>query len=496
MNELNELTAWIMDFLPGFVAALAILIIGWLVARVLSSAARRGVNRTKLGETLADWLKGEDDARHMEADKWAGNIVYYLVMFFVLIAFFQSLGLTFIAEPLTGFLNEIFQYLPRIFGAAVLLLVAWIVATLLKMLIIKVLGAAKIDERLGEELEEEKKGSMVQNLANIVYWLVFLFFLPAILTTLALEGLLVPVQNMLELILSYIPNIFGAAIIILIGWIGARILQRLVVKFLDAVGIDKISDKAGVTEVMGEHKLSGLVGILVYTLVLIFAIIAALNALAVEAITVPASNMLDMILGALPAILAAALVLGIAYLIGKIIAALVTNILAAAGFNNILSKVGLSQVSMEGKKSPSEIVGYLVLVAVMLFAAIEASGLLGFAMVADLISSLLVILAQVAVGVVIFGIGLYLAGVAHETVLASGGPQSNLLARLAKVAIIVLAGFMALSQMGVAEEIIIIGFGILLGAIALTAVVAFGIGGRDLAARELEEWIKDFKSKE
>lgn len=496
MNELNQLTAWIMDFLPGFVAALAILIIGWLVARVLSSAARRGVNRTKLGETLADWLKGEDDARHMEADKWAGNIVYYLVMFFVLIAFFQSLGLTFIAEPLTGFLNEIFQYLPRIFGAAVLLLVAWIVATLLKMLIIKVLGAAKIDERLGEELEEEKKGSMVQNLANIVYWLVFLFFLPAILTTLALEGLLVPVQNMLELILSYIPNIFGAAIIILIGWIGARILQRLVVKFLDAVGIDKISDKAGVTEVMGEHKLSGLVGILVYTLVLIFAIIAALNALAVEAITVPASNMLDMILGALPAILAAALVLGIAYLIGKIIAALVTNILAAAGFNNILSKVGLSQVSMEGKKSPSEIVGYLVLVAVMLFAAIEASGLLGFAMVADLISSLLVILAQVAVGVVIFGIGLYLAGVAHETVLASGGPQSNLLARLAKVAIIVLAGFMALSQMGVAEEIIIIGFGILLGAIALTAVVAFGIGGRDLAARELEEWIKNFKSKE
>ena len=496
MNELNYLTTWIMDFLPGFVAALAILIIGWLVALILSSAVKKAVSSTKLGETLDDWLKGEDETKPLEADKWAGKITYYLVMFFVVVAFFQSLGLTFIAEPLTGFLNEIFQYAPRIFGALVLLLVAWVLATLLKMLIVKILGAAKIDERLGEELEEDKKGSLVQGLANIVYWLVFLFFLPAILGALALEGLLVPVQDMLVVILSYLPNILGAAIILLIGWIGARILQRLVVNFLEAVGLDNISDSAGVSEVMGEYKLSGLVGILVYALVFIFAIIAALNALAVEAITVPASNMLDMILGALPAILAAALVLGIAYLLGKILATLVTNILASAGFNNILAKVGLSQVSMEGRKSPSEIVGYLVLVAVMLFAAIEAAALLGFAMVADLISSLLVILAQVAVGVVIFGIGLYLAGVAHETVLASGGPQSKILARLAKVAIIILAGFMALSQIGVAEEIIIIGFGILLGAIALTAVVAFGIGGRDLAARELEEWIKDFKSKE
>ncbi len=496
--EYEQIRLWVVDYLPSALAALGILVIGWLVALILAAVVRSAVRRTRVGATLAGWLKGEDQSKPNEAERWAGKVAYYLVMFFVLVAFFQFLGLTFIAEPLRGFLNQVFEYAPRLLGAGALLLLAWVVATILKMAMVRLLEAAKIDERLGEQvaLEEEKRTSLVQTLANVVYWLVFLFFLPAILTALALEGLLVPVQDMFIVILGFLPNILAAALIMVGGWIGARILQRLVTRVTAALGIDRVSDSAGVSTVLGEQKLSGLVGILAYAMVIVFAIIAALNALALEAITDPASNMLEMILEALPAILAAVLVLSIAYLVGKILAGLATNILSAAGFNNILQRLGLAQVSLEGKRSPSEIVGFLVMIAVMLFAAIEAAGLLGFTLLADLISQFTVILAQVAVGLVIFGIGLYLAGVAYEAVLASSGPQANILARLSKVSILILAGAMALSQMGVAQEIIIIGFGVLLGAVALTAVIAFGIGGRDLAAREMEQWIKQLKSKE
>lgn len=496
--QLDQLSGWVMEYLPSVLAALAILVIGWLVALLLAAVMRGIVRRTSSGAALTYWLKGEEQGEPHEAERWAGKVVFYLAMLFVLIAFFQFLGLTFVAEPLRGFLNQVFEYAPRLLGAGILLLLAWIVAMVLRMAITRLLSAAKIDERLGEQAApgEERKTSLVQTLANVVYWLVFLFFLPAILTVLALEGLLVPVQEMFVVVLGFLPNIFAAALILVAGWFGARILQRLVTKVVEALGIDRVSDSAGATTILGEQKLSGLVGILAYTLVIVFTIIAALNALALEAITAPASNMLELTLQALPAILAAVLVLTIAYLAGKVLAGLATNVLSAAGFNNILQRLGLNRVSLEGKKSPSEIVGYLVLIAVMLFAAIEASGLLGFALVADLISQFTVILAQVAVGLLIFGIGLYLAGVAHEAVSVSGGAHAGILARLARVSILILAGVMALNQMGVAQEIIVIGFAILLGAVALIAVVAFGIGGRDLAAREMEQWIKQLKSRE
>ncbi len=503
MNELSQVSLWVMEYLPSALAALAILIIGWLLALLLASVVRSAVGRTKIGATLVSWLKGEEgeaDEKSITAEQWAGKITFYLAMFFVLIAFFQFLGLTFIAEPLRGFLSQIFDYAPRILGAVLLLLVAWLVASLLKMVIIKVLTAAKIDERFGEQaeikLDDEKRGSLVQTLAAVVYWLVFLFFLPAILSALALEGLLVPVQNMFVVILGFLPNILGAAVILLVGWIGARILQRLGVKLMEAFGVDRIGDNANVSNVLGEHKISRLVGVLVYALVIIFAVIAALNALALEAITAPASNMLGIILEALPAILAAALILFIAYLIGKLLSSLASNILASAGFNNILQKIGLSQATIEGRRSPAEVVGFLVLVAVMLFAAIEASSVLGFGLLADLITQFTVALAKVAVGLVIFGIALYLAGVAQEAIMSGGGPHATILGRLAKISILVLAGAMALSQMGIAQEIIVLGFGILLGAIALTVVVALGIGGRDIAARELEQWLERFKSRQ
>jgi uncharacterized membrane protein len=47
---------------------------------------------------------------------------------------------------------------------------------------------------------------------------------------------------------------------------------------------------------------------------------------------------------------------------------------------------------------------------------------------------------------------------------------------------------MALQQMGLADEIISLAFGLLFGAIAVAAAIAFGLGGRDIAARQLDEW--------
>jgi protein-S-isoprenylcysteine O-methyltransferase Ste14 len=92
--------------------------------------------------------------------------------------------------------------------------------------------------------------------------------------------------------------------------------------------------------------------------------------------------------------------------------------------------------------------------------------------------------------VVIFALGLYLANLAAAAVEASGTEQARTLALTAQVSIIVLAGAMALQQMGVANEIITLAFGLLLGAVAVAAAIAFGWGGREMAAREVESWVR------
>ncbi len=59
---------------------------------------------------------------------------------------------------------------------------------------------------------------------------------------------------------------------------------------------------------------------------------------------------------------------------------------------------------------------------------------------------------------------------------------------MARISILVLAGAIGLSQMGLAERIISLAFGIVLGAAAVAFALAFGLGGRDLAAKKLHEW--------
>jgi hypothetical protein len=495
---LEQIAQLIGGYIPSLIAALAILIVGWLVALAVSSVVRNALRRTKLDERLAGWVVGEEEAEGVEVGQWVSKAVYYLVMLFVLIAFFQTLGLTLITQPLNQLLIQVFEYAPRLLGAGLLLLLAWILASVLRLIVSRALSVAKIDERFGSQVgfEEEERVPLAKTLADAVYWLVFLLFLPAILNALALQGLLEPVQGMVDNVLGFLPNIFAAALLLVIGWFVARVVQRIVANLLSAAGADRLSERVGLAPVLGKQRLSGLLGLVVYILIFIPVLVAALDALALEAVTRPATNMLDTILGALPAIFGAALLVAVAYVVGRVVAGLIANLLAAAGFDGILTWLGLGEEPAEGERTPSEIVGYLVLVAIMLFASIEAFRLLGFGSVAELMTQFMGFAGQVILGLIIFALGLYLANLAARTIQTSKAAQARLLALAARVAILVLAGAMALRQMGLANEIVNLAFGLLLGAIAVASALAFGLGGREIAARELETWLRSAKSDE
>ncbi len=489
-ESMQEMMKQIWAYVPSLVGALLILVAGWIVALAVAAVVRGVLRRTSLDEKIAKWLLGEERAKGANVEQAAGKVVFYLVLVLVLVAFFQALGLTLATTPLNEMLTQVFQFIPRLVGAVVLLLVAWLVASGMRLAVSRGISAAKLDERLGEEAEG-KKTPLSAALGNIVYWLVFLLFLPAVLGALELEGLLTPVKAMTQQFLAFLPNVFAAVLILVFGWFVARVVQRVVTNLLAAVGTDALSEKAGLAKAMGQTKLSHALGLVVQVLILIPVIVAALNALQLEAVTRPTSNMLDVVLGALPGIFAAVLILLFSYLVGRLVGVAVSRLLAGVGFNSILVRLGLSKAEpAEGRRTPSDIVGYVVIVIVMLFAALEAASVLGFVAFAGLVAEFTVFAGKVLLGVLILAIGLWLANLAAKAVQATGKPKANVLAMTARVAILVLTTAVALRQMGLADEIIGLAFGLLLGTVAVAAAIAFGIGGRDVAKRKLEEWVK------
>lgn len=486
-----DLMRMLSGYVPNALAAIGILLGGWLVALAISGAASAVLRRLQLDARLNRWSDAQANGDGFGVERWITRIIYYLALLFVLIAFFQVLGLTAVTDPLNRLLGEMFGFAPRLLGAGALVLLAWVVAGLVRLITLRVLTVLKLDQRLraqagvgpGEEM------SVARSLSAAAYWLIFLLFLPAVLDALALTGLLGPVQELLNKVLLALPHMLAAGLILLAGWLFARIAQQVVTNLLSAAGVDRGAEQAGLTRVLGHQRVSHLVGLIVYVLILLPTLIAALDALRAEAIARPASQVLAMVLGAIPAIFAALLILGVAYAAARVAYSLITPLLRGLGVDTWPARLGLGQDPVPGQRTLSDLIGYLVVVAIMLFAVVEAAGMLGFAGLAALVMQFIRAAGQVIVGLMVFGLGLYAAQIAAGAVLSASGRRGQPLSLLTRVVIIVFAGAMALNQMGIAGTFINLAFGIIIGAVALAAAVAFGIGGRDIAARELERWV-------
>jgi hypothetical protein len=514
----DEAYTSLSQFLPSLVWAIILLVLGWLVATIVAFAIRSLLHKTNLDDRLANWALGRPQDQNVPVEQWISSIVYWVIFIFAIIAALNALELDAVSTPLNDFLETIFAYLPRIGGALLLLGVAWLVATIVRSLVTNGLSRFNLDDRLAQQTGMEPGTSPIvlnETIGNVLYWFILLLFIPLILSALEIPGLLAPVEGLINQFLQAIPRIITAGLILVLGWIIARIVRGVTTNLLMAAGADRLGTRFGLKTTTEEGvSLSSLVGTIVYVLVLIPAVVAALNELDIEAISGPAILMLERILAAIPQILMAGIVLVAAYFVGRFVADLVTELLRGAGFDNIMNILGLPELNVrsttpppvgldaEGRpittvqtpgRSPSEIVGIITLVAIVLFGAVTATEILNFAGLTDIVRAILRIGARILSGLIVFAVGLYLANVAFRLINSMGTGQSRILAQAARIAIIIFVGAMALQQMGVATDIVNLAFGLLLGAIAVAIAIAFGLGGRDVAADQLREWLASFK---
>lgn len=511
-NFVRQTTTTVGSFLPSLIGAIVTLFVGWIVALIVSTVVRNLLKRTDLDNRLGNWATG-GSRPSMNTEKLGGDIAFWLVFLFAILGFLNALQLTVVAQPLNNVLSQILAFIPKLLSAAALAAIAWVIATAVKAIVVRTAGT--IMPAMSRRLNVgENQVLPSETLGNALYWFVFLFFLPVILGVLDLNGPLAPVQNLLNDILSALPNIFKALLIGVVGWFVANIVKELVTNLLAAAGTEKLAAKIGLNRAAPGQSLSGLLGTVVYVIVLIPTAVAALEALQIPAISRPATSMLQQVLNAIPQILTAVAILAVAYVVSQFIGELVTNLLNGLGFNNIFRALGLNSlhqtttappappttvrgeiVPSRTKRTPAEVAGLVAQIAVMLIAAVAATGVLGITSLTNLVDGLLLIAGQVLAGVVVFAIGLYLANLAQRVVSSSGTQQSQVLGQIARLAIIVFVGAMALQQMGIASSIVNLAFGLLLGAIATAIAISFGLGGRDVAAEQLRDWLSGFRDK-
>ena len=381
--------------------------------------------------------------------------------------------------------------------ALVILLVTWLVAKGVKWAVGKLVKSIPVLQR-GED-KGESLGSGIGQIASLLIWV---FGLIAILQVFALEQVLQPVQQMLQVALGYLPNIIAAGVIFFIGLVIGKIVKQLIeatvgrVNFhglfnraqsagdrtaaaagtsVDPNGPPPAPEESSTAAVDLNSRITSTIANLVFAVIVILVAISALQVLGISAISDPATAMLDMILNAIPAIIAAVVILGIGVLIAKFIGNLLASTLASIGTDRLAANLGIEPQ----QSSASSILAKVGQVAIVLFFAIMAARTLDFPEVTAILNEVLSLGGRVLFGAAIIGVGFFIANLLARTV---GSGTASTIIRYVTLALFVAMG---LQYMGIADSIINLAFGAVVVGGALAAALAFGLGGRDSAARQL-----------
>lgn len=213
-----------------------------------------------------------------------------------------------------------------------------------------------------------------------------------------------------------------------------------------------------------------------------------------DALMTSLAGAMAMFFGAVPRVLGFALILVVGWFIASLIAKGVAALLRSVHFNDLAQKSGFADfVRKMGVDTDAS--GFLAALSkwfVRLIVMVVAFDALGLPAVSEVLRQLLLWLPNLVVALVVLVIGglaaRALSNVVRATAAQAGLGNPNLLAKVASVAVWSFAIVVAVNQLGIAAALVNTLFMGLVGAIALAAGLAFGLGGRDTAAELVRKW--------
>jgi small-conductance mechanosensitive channel len=365
-------------------------------------------------------------------------------------------------------LDALLPYAVTAAKAVIIFVIGWVFAAVAKSITMKICNSVEAIR---------KHEGLPKSTSNLVYYFILLVTVVAVLEVLGLKYVTQPFLDLLNKVAAYVPNIIGAVIILFVGVFFAKVAKEFVNSLLETFQIEELGKKYGIED------LGGAIGNLVYLFILLFVVIAALNALQIQAITAPAVAMLSAILEAIPRIVAALLVFGIIFYVGRVVADVASKVVDELNIDEIAKDVGISSEKLKF----SELVRYLVLAFAVLLGLSQAFHYLEAQALYEITYKFTVVAFKLVVASVIVFVGAYFGTLIEKRV------ESESLGKAIKVAFVVAAFFIALPYVGVSPAVVeIVVFSICLG-VGLAFALAFGLGGKEVAAQILKEFYEKNK---
>jgi hypothetical protein len=398
--------------------------------------------------------------------------------------------------PAVYWRDQLIAWGPKLIFAVLILIATHFVAKGVQWAVAKGINRMPVLKR-----HPEAGGDSVgTELGRLAYWIVWLVGIIAALEPLGLSGVLTPVTALTNEVFAFLPKLIGAALFFFAGLILARVVRHVVEAALGALNLERLLGRAGIA--VGDAPLAvdedgvakegvapargsiaKAAGIIVSAIIIIFAAVGALQILQISALTDPATAMLNSIALAIPKVLGALVWLAVAFILGRWVKQIIETVAPSLGFDRVVHALGVMPVST----NPSRVAGAVAMTAILLAAAMEAAHQLGGDSTAALLFQITALGGKVIFGTVIIVVGIFLARILASLVGSSTG-ESSYAETIVKYAIIALFTAIGLTFMGLADQIVMMAFGLILGSAAVATALAFGLGGRDYAARLLEDW--------
>lgn len=200
---------------------------------------------------------------------------------------------------------------------------------------------------------------------------------------------------------------------------------------------------------------------------------------------------LDSLFGFIPNLIGFLVILLIGYIVARIVKGALNKVLEKSKIDETLHKsdAGKYVEKVSPDSTPSKLIGFVAFWFIFLFAISAAVGALKIAALTDFIAQVQAYLPNIIAAVLIFVIAAALAGAVGGAVhkLMGDTPTGKMVRAIVPGLILAIAMFMVLDQLNIAPQIVTITYGALIGMLALAGALAFGLGGREVAAKMLSD---------
>lgn len=283
MDYVSSIGSNISQSIPSVIYAVILLIIAWWVAGFCKNLTIKVLKKTK-AEKYADKI-GIVDEKTDSSLEFLGKLVYIVVFLLFLPGVLDKLGMQSVSTPITSLVSQFLNFVPNIIAAGIMLVIGLFVANIIRQLLTPVLkrfNVDKIQEKAGISTTENTSLSSV--VSYIIYVLILIPIIITVLQILNISAISDPAVTMLNKIMMFLPNIFVAIAIVIIGGFIAKIVGNLLKEILSGIGADRITKSLVPVKSskLNNVSVSDLIGKTIKYIIILLFVVEAINVIELE----------------------------------------------------------------------------------------------------------------------------------------------------------------------------------------------------------------------